>query len=104
MIEEASAQLREAAAALSKKIGVTAHEEVATGQVIATIRAAAEAANLLVLGARGTNLLRDLVLVTTVERLLRTCRRPALVVKRVPERAYERLTCPSISQPIQRPR
>lgn len=37
MIEEASAQLREAAAALSKKIGVTAHEEVATGQVIATI-------------------------------------------------------------------
>lgn len=52
MIEEASAQLREAAAALRKKIGVTAQEEVATGQVIATIRAAAEAADLLVLGAR----------------------------------------------------
>lgn len=34
------------------------------------------------------------MLVTTAERLIRTCRRPALVVKRVPERAYERLIVP----------
>ncbi|MCW5800053.1 MAG: universal stress protein [Nitrospira sp.] len=94
VIEEANIKLRETATALNKSTGVTAQEEVATGQVIAKIRAAAEAADLLVLGARGTNPLRDLVLGTTAERLLRTCRRPSLVVKRAPNKTYQRLIVP----------
>lgn len=94
VIEEGRTSLREAAIALSKKTGVPVQEEVATGQVIAKIQAAAEAADLLVLGARGTSTLRDLVLGTTAERLLRVSRCPALVVKRAPERAYEQVVVP----------
>ncbi|WHZ24290.1 MAG: hypothetical protein OJF47_003402 [Nitrospira sp.] len=94
VLEEARATLREAATALSRKTGVIAQEEASTGQVIAAIRAAAEEGDLLVLGARGTNPLRDLLLGTTTERLLRTCRRPALVVKRAPEGAYGRVIVP----------
>lgn len=94
VLDEAHATLREAADALRNKTGVTAQKEVVTGQVIAVIRAAAEEADLLVLGARGTNPLRDLVLGTTAERLLRICRRPALVVKRAPKGAYGRVIVP----------
>lgn len=94
VMEDANARLRETAVSLTTQFGVIAQEEVGTGQVIAKIRAAAEPADLLVLGARGTNPLRDLVLGTTAERLIRTCPRPALIVKQVPERAYQRLIVP----------
>lgn len=94
VLEEARASLHDTATMLTQTTGVTAAEEVATGQVIATIRTAAEEADLLVLGARGTNPLRDLVLGTTAERLLRTCRRPALVVKRAPKGIYGRVIVP----------
>lgn len=94
VLEEARASLHDTATILTQTTGVTATEEVATGQVIATIRTAAEEADLLVLGARGTNPLRDLVLGTTAERLLRTCRRPTLVVKRAPKGTYGRVIVP----------
>lgn len=94
LLEEARASLHDTAAMLTQTTGVTATEEVVTGQVIATIRTAAEEADLLVLGAQGTNPLRDLLLGTTAERLLRTCRRPALVVKRAPKRPYGRVLVP----------
>lgn len=81
VLEEARVSLHDTATTLTRTTGVTATEEVATGQVIATIRTAAEEVDLLVLGARGTNPLRDLLLGTTAERLLRTSCCPALIVK-----------------------
>ena len=48
------------------------------------------------------NPLRDLILGTTAERLLRTCKRPVLVVKRPPEAPYEHVVVPvdfSLSAP-----
>jgi nucleotide-binding universal stress UspA family protein len=97
LLEEARASLHDTAAMLTQTTGVTATEEVVTGQVIATIRTAAEEADLLVLGAREARISYcDLVLVTTAERLIRTCRRPALVVKRVAgESPMNDSSCPS---------
>ncbi len=94
VLEEARASLHDTATTLAHTTGVPPTEEVATGQIIATIRAAAEEADLLVIGARGTNPLRDLMLGTTAERLLRTCRRPALVVKCAPKGTYGRVIVP----------
>ncbi|WP_332743276.1 universal stress protein [Hydrogenophaga sp.] len=48
-------------------------------------------ASLLVVGARGAGFLRQLVLGTTSERLLRRTRRPILVVRHKPHEAYRRV-------------
>lgn len=104
VLDEAHATLREAADALRNKTGVTAQKEVVTGQVIAVIRAAAEEADLLVLGARGTNPLRDLVLGTTPSASCGSAdARPwsSNVPRREP---MDGSSCPSTSRPIQRPR
>lgn len=58
------------------------------------IAAAAMRADLVVLGARRRNLLRELVLGTPAERVVRTSRRPVLVVKQAPTAAYRRVLVP----------
>lgn len=64
---------------------------MAIGDVQEAISAAAAEAQLVVLGTRGWNPLRDRILGTTAERLLRTCRRPVLVVQRQAKREYKRV-------------
>lgn len=80
------------AAALQAERGVDAQVRVEEGAVIdVLLRAAeAEAADLLVLGARGAGFLRRLVLGTTAERLLRRTTRPLLVVRQPPHEPYRR--------------
>lgn len=85
--EQLDAQAREIAEA--GPAAIDAH--VATGVPRERIAEAAAAADLVVLGARGTNRLRDLILGTTAERLLRTLRRPMLVVRRPARRRYRRV-------------
>jgi nucleotide-binding universal stress UspA family protein len=94
VIEDARSKLRDAAAALASQAGVAPRTDITTGQVVMDIRTAAEAADVLVLGAHGANPLRDLFLGTTAERVLRTCRRPTLVVKRPPLGAYQHILVP----------
>lgn len=94
VLEEARVSLHDTATMLAQTTEVTATEEVATGQVIATIRTAAEEVDLLVLGARGTNPVRDLLLGTTAERLLRTSCCPVLIVKGAPKGPYGRVIVP----------
>ncbi|MDH4084952.1 MAG: universal stress protein [Nitrospira sp.] len=67
---------------------------VKTGRVLDEIVAASETADLLVLGAHGTNFLRSLIIGTTAERLLRMCTRPVLVVKNPPLAEYGRIIVP----------
>lgn len=103
VLEEARVSLHDTATTLTRTTGVTATEEVATGQVIATIRTAAEEVDLLVLGARGTNPLRDLLLGTTAERLLRTSCCPVLIVKGAPTGPYGRVIVPVDFSPYSAP-
>lgn len=54
----------------------------------------ARRADLLVLGARGTNFVREVLLGSTTERLLRTSRRPLLTVRQRPQSPYRRILAP----------
>lgn len=94
LIDDAGRMLNEIAAGISLKTGVMASTDVKIGQALADILSATESVDLLVLGAHGGNSLHDLILGTTAERLLRTCKRPMLVVKRPPKTRYERVLVP----------
>lgn len=94
LIDDAGHRLNEIAADISLKTGVMGSTDVKTGQAQAEILSATQSADLLVLGAHGGNSLHDLILGTTAERLLRTCKRPMLVVKRPPKTRYERVLVP----------
>ena len=83
--------LKDAAAALAKATGASVAARVEIGEVLDVITQQSGAADLLVLGARGTSPLRDAILGTTAERLLGKCSRPMLIVKRRPARRYERV-------------
>lgn len=68
--------------------------KVKCGQVLEEILSAADLSDMLVIGARGWNPLRDLILGTTATRLLRKCKRPVMVVKRPPRGPYRRVVVP----------
>ena len=87
-------ELRELGATVSKHRGVTASLRIATGPLIPELSAHAEAADLLVLGARGSSFMRHLLLGSTPERMLRKTPRPMLVVKQPPHEPYRSLLVP----------
>lgn len=74
------------AAGVRERFGIQADTHVVAGPVPAALEAAAAstAADLLVLGVRGSSTLRHFVLGSTAERLVGTFTRPLLVVKRAP--------------------
>ncbi|BFU94727.1 MAG: hypothetical protein NTNFB02_14490 [Nitrospira sp.] len=94
LIDEARRSLNETIVNIGKTTSVRASASVKTGEVLEEILSASEAADLLVLGAHGLNPLRDLILGTTAERVLRMCKRPVLIVKRPPQTMYERVIVP----------
>lgn len=69
---------------------------VRQGSVLTEVDAQADAsgAELVVLGARGAGFVRRIALGTTAERLLRTTRRPLLVVKQKAHEPYRRVLVP----------
>lgn len=94
-------QAREALAQLladpAHNHGVAAAGLIAAGPALAAIldQVAASDADLLVLGARGNNFLRHLLLGSTASRLLRKMAgRAVLVVKQAPHEVYRRLLIP----------
>jgi len=94
LVAESRRELEETATRLSAahRLNVTARVEI--GTVLTGILAAAQEADLLVMGARGQNPVRDLLLGTTAERLLGKRTRPALVVKGAPQGSYRRILVP----------
>jgi nucleotide-binding universal stress UspA family protein len=91
---EAKARLDRLVAALADRHRIDAAGELRLGAAHEEIVRAAHRADLLVLGARRANPLCELLLGTPAERLLRTVRRPVLVVRRPPERPYRRVLVP----------
>jgi len=91
VLEDVREALAEAAGALAKATGASVSPRVEVGKVLQVIARQCSSADLLVLGARGTNPLRDAILGTTAEHLLGRCARPMLIVKRRAARPYQRM-------------
>jgi CPA2 family monovalent cation:H+ antiporter-2 len=68
-----------------------AKAEVLIGDVTQSILERAGSADLLVVGAHGTNPLKDFMLGTTAEGLAGQCTTPMLIVRTAPERAYSKV-------------
>jgi len=96
LIDEARDAVRQLAAEIGARLGVTADVRVVAGQVLGEIIGHADAidAGLLVMGARGADFMRELLLGSTTERVLRKCTRPLLVVKQIPRGPYRRVLVP----------
>lgn len=73
---------------------LTLEREIRSGVVLDEILAAADQADLLVLGPRGLRPIHELILGTAAERLLNKSRRPMLVVKQDPSSQYRRVLVP----------
>lgn len=73
---------------------VTVEREVRSGDVVEELLRASKQADLIVVGQRGARTLTDVVLGSTVERLLRMSRCPVLVVKQPTEDSYRRVLVP----------
>jgi len=94
LVGDAQRMMNELAATLVEKAEQRPLTQVRVGRVRDEILAASESADLLVLGARGWNPLRDAILGTTAERLLSKRQRPVLVTKRAPHGPYRRVLVP----------
>ncbi len=91
--DEAAEALQAKAVELTQQYGATVDALVERGKDFVEIirRARAETADLTVLGAHGEYLIRDWLLGTTVERVVRKGDRPVLVVKQEPAGPYRRV-------------
>jgi len=96
LIDEARDAVRQLVADVGERLGVTADVHVVAGQVLGEITSHADAidAGLLVMGARGADFMRELLLGSTTERVLRKTTRPLLVVKQFPHESYRRVLVP----------
>lgn len=96
LVDEARDSLARLSEALARTHGVQANVEVRIGSSIdETLRCADDVdAGLVVVGARGEGFLRQLLLGSTAERLLRKTMRPLLVVRQAGRDAYRRVLVP----------
>lgn len=103
LTEDATRRLGEQAQSLAGKPGVTPaltlHSKVALGNVHNELLASCSAAELLVLGAQGDSPVRDLLIGSTAERLLRYATCPVLVVRRPVSGPYRRVLVPADFSP-----
>ena len=91
---QARESLRRFAVEIAGRYDVTTSVEVAVGEPLETLMQASERAELLVLGRRGLNRFKPPLVGRIADRMLRTCRRPVLVVKAPVERAYRCVLVP----------
>lgn len=96
LLDTASQKLRDLAATLEQRFGVTADTHVVAGSLLAELTKKADslAADLLVCGAKGESIVRHYTLGTTAARMLSKAKCPVLVVKQPPREPYRRLLVP----------
>jgi nucleotide-binding universal stress UspA family protein len=87
LLERAGTDLTALAAELAARHGCPVDAALVSGSPTAALATLAEArrADLLVMGVNGTRFLRELLPGPTAERMLRTARRPVLIVKQRPQ-------------------
>lgn len=93
-VDEAARLLERAAAELAVATGREVQTRVRIGGVHDELATAAEQADILVVGDRGLHPMRDMLIGTTAERLLSSCRKPVLVVKRNVAGPYRKVLVP----------
>ncbi|MED5619648.1 universal stress protein [Ideonella sp. BN130291] len=91
---QARAALHRVAVEIAAAYDVRATVEVAVGDPLATLMRASAHADLVVLGQRGHSRLPKPLIGRTADRMLRTCRRPVLVIKKPAEAPYRRVLSP----------
>lgn len=91
LVQAARAELESCAGDAARQGGIAVEPRVVVGDVAATVLERAAAADLVVLGAHGTNPLKDAVLGTTAERIAGRCAAPMLIVRVPPGRPYQKV-------------
>lgn len=94
LVADAQSMLDKMTSEVAKKTGLAPASRVRVGRVQDEILSLSDQTDMLVLGARGMNPVRDAILGTTAERLLRKCAKPILIVKRPPQETYRRVLVP----------
>lgn len=96
LLDTASDAVHGLAEALSQHHGVIVRAHVASGAVLPELgkQAAALAADLVVLGARGASFMRHILLGSTAERMVSSAKRPMLVVKQAAHERYRTVFVP----------
>lgn len=91
LVDGAKIDLDALAAQLHSTVNSAPECLLRTGNVLDEILAAADHADVLILGAHGLHQVRDLLIGTTAERLLRKSRRPMVVVRSEARAPYQRV-------------
>jgi len=94
--DETQQALTELAARLSTQYACPINTRLSQGSALDVITDLADElqSDLLVMGARGAHFVREFLLGSTTERVLRKTRRPVLAVKQRPQGAYRRVLVP----------
>lgn len=93
-VAQARQAVRRLAVETSAACDLTASVEVAVGDPFETLMRASEPVDLVVLGRRGHGIFNGLLAGRTVDRVLRVCPRPVLVVKSPVQGRYRRVLVP----------
>ena len=93
-IADAKSALRALAAEATEHCAIQVGTQVLAGALLDEILRESDAADLLVLGARGLRPIRHALLGTTAIRLLTKCERPMLVVRQNATHSYRRILVP----------
>lgn len=96
LLAQAENNLAEQAANLASRFDGHIDTELVQGSALVALADLADArqTDLLVMGARGAHFVREVLLGSTTERLLRRSRRPLLAVKQRPQAPYRRILAP----------
>ena len=93
-VAQALEALRRVTVEVTQAYDVSTSVEVVVGDPFVALMQASEHADLVVLGRRGHGRLAGLLIGSTVDRMLRSCRRPVLVIKMPVEQPYRRILVP----------
>lgn len=96
LLDQAKKELSDLATALTSQYGGSIDTVLEKGSALDVLSELVESrrVDLLVMGVRGSHFVRELLLGSTTERMLRKSRRPLLAVKQRPQSPYRRILAP----------